>query len=101
MTTIDMCAAAEGFLLGILYFGGLWFTVTKGLTSSRPGLLFLSSTILRTAAALGGFALISGGSLERLLFSVGGFAGAKFLTIRMSRYACRPVLSKKDGDPCI
>jgi F1F0 ATPase subunit 2 len=101
MATIDMSAAAEGFLLGILYFGGLWFTVTKGLTSSRPGLLFLSSTILRTAAALAGFMLISGGSLERMLYSVAGFAGAKILTIRISRHTGRPVQPKEDGDPCI
>jgi F1F0 ATPase subunit 2 len=101
MATIDISAAAEGFLLGMLYFGGLWLTVAKGLVSSRPGLLFLSSTILRTAAALGGFALISGGSLNRMLASVGGFSAAKLLTIRMSRYTCKPAISRKDGDPCI
>jgi F1F0 ATPase subunit 2 len=98
MTTIEMTAAAEGFLLGILYFGGLWLTVTKGLTSSRPGLFFLSSTLLRTAVALSGFALISGGRLDRLLFSVGGFVAAKFLTIWISRFASREITPQKDGE---
>ncbi len=45
-------AAVVGVLLGLFYFGGLWWTVGRVMKSSRPGVLILVSFIVRTAVTL-------------------------------------------------
>jgi F1F0 ATPase subunit 2 len=44
-----------GVLLGAIFFGGLWWTVRKGVSSKRPALCFFGSLLLRTSIALAGF----------------------------------------------
>ena len=46
---------AAGLLLGALFFGGLWWTVIKGVRSQRPALWFFGSLILRLSITLEGF----------------------------------------------
>ena len=41
-------AFLAGALLGAFFFGGLWWTVQKGVASERPALWFLGSLLLRT-----------------------------------------------------
>ena len=60
-------ALAAGVLLGAVFFGGLWWTVRKGLSSEQPALWFLGSLLLRTSITLAGFYFVSGGHWERLL----------------------------------
>jgi len=48
-------AAVAGLSLGGIFFGGLWWTVRRGLASPRPALWFFASLVLRTAIALAGF----------------------------------------------
>lgn len=43
-----------GMVLGVIFFGGLWLTVRQMTVSKRPGLLFIASVILRSAAVLVG-----------------------------------------------
>jgi F1F0 ATPase subunit 2 len=66
-------ALATGMLLGIIFFGGLWWTVQKGLVSAHPALWFLSSLLLRTAITVTGFYLISAGNWQKLLACLLGF----------------------------
>ncbi len=68
-----------GLLLGALFFGGLWWTVRKGLVSTRPALWFLGSLVLRMIIAVGGFYLVSGGQWQRLLACLAGFVLARLL----------------------
>ncbi len=42
-------ALVEGFLLGAIFFAGLWWTVQEGPSSNRPALRFLGSLLLRTS----------------------------------------------------
>ena len=42
-------ALVTGVLLGAIFFGGLWWTVRKGVSSKRPALWFLGSLLLRTS----------------------------------------------------
>jgi len=49
-------ALALGLVLGAVFFGGLWWTVRRGLTSSTPGLWFGLSALGRMAAV---FAVMS------------------------------------------
>ena len=90
-----LLAAAGGFLLGMLFFGGLWLTVRKSLDAKRPWLWFLASMVSRTGVTVAGFAWISGGSALRLLCCAAGFALAKLAALRLAR---QPV---KEGESCI
>ncbi len=50
-----MLAALAGLLLGAIFFGGLWWTVRRGLASRRPALWFIASLLLRMGMAMAGF----------------------------------------------
>ncbi len=45
-------AFLAGALLGVFFFGGLWWSVQKGVVSDRPALWFLGSLLLRTSVIL-------------------------------------------------
>ena len=45
-TLILALAWLSGWALGAIFFGGLWWTVRKGLTSPHPALWFFSSMLL-------------------------------------------------------
>lgn len=81
-----------GAVLGMLFFGGLWFTVRAGLRSERPALWFLGSTLLRTGGLLAAFYLISRADWRNLLACVAGFFLVRLtMTIVMHRrkeHAC-------------
>ena len=53
-------AWVAGVVLGAIFFGGLWWTVRKGVSSQRPALWFLGSLLLRMSIALAGFYFVSG-----------------------------------------
>jgi len=78
-------AAIAGVLLGVLFFGGLWWTVRKGLTSTRPVLWFLASSVLRTGMVLIGFYVASGGHWQRLIACLIGFVIARFAVTRLTQ----------------
>jgi len=48
-------ALAAGLLLGAFFFGGLWWTVRKGVSSKHPVLWFPGSLLLRMSLVLVGF----------------------------------------------
>lgn len=74
---------AAGLLLGAIFFGGLWWTVRKGVSSKRPALLFLGSLLVRTGIVVTGFFLVSDGHWQRLLTCLLGFAIARFIVTRL------------------
>lgn len=74
-----------GGLLGAFFFGGLWWTVRKGLSSPRPALWFLLSMLLRMSITLGGIYLIAGGDWKRLLSCLVGFVMARLVVTSMTR----------------
>jgi F1F0 ATPase subunit 2 len=76
---------AAGLLLGATFFGGLWWTIRKGLVSQRPALWFLGSVLLRMSIALAGFYFISAGHWDRLLLCLLGFVVARFVVTRLTR----------------
>ena len=51
------CAGLAGGLLGTVFFGGLWWTVRRGLSSGQPALWFLGSLLVRTSIVLAAFIL--------------------------------------------
>jgi F1F0 ATPase subunit 2 len=72
-------ALAAGVLLGALFFGGLWWTVSLGLSSQRPALWFLGSLLARMSVALIGFYFVGGEQWERWLLCLLGFILSRFV----------------------
>jgi F1F0 ATPase subunit 2 len=83
-------ALVAGVLLGALFFGGLWWTVQKGVSSKRSALWFFGSLLLRMSIALAGFYFVSGGHWKRLLACLLGFIMARFIIIRITRAMEKP-----------
>lgn len=77
-------AAAAGLLLGAFFFGGLWWTVRKGMSTKRPALLFVSSMLLRTGIVVAGFYVISDGHWQPLLACLAGFVITRFIVTRLA-----------------
>ncbi|MEQ9334891.1 ATP synthase subunit I [Thalassobaculum sp.] len=80
-----LMAWVAGGLLGGIFFGGLWWTIRKGLSSDHPALWFLGSMLLRTGAVLSGFYLVFDGHWPRLLLCLLGFFMAKLVVMRLTR----------------
>ncbi|SDE45099.1 F1/F0 ATPase, subunit 2 [Pricia antarctica] len=74
-----------GSILGILFFGGLWFTVKKALVSNRPALWFLGSLIVRVGLTLLGFYYMGRGDWKNMVFCLLGFIIARFAVLRITK----------------
>ena len=66
-----------GFCAGVLFFGGLWWTIRHGLQSAYPAVWFLASLILRMVLAISAFLLLSQGQWQRLAACLTGFLIAR------------------------
>ena len=83
-------ALLAGCLLGVTFFGGLWWTVRKGVSSTSPALWFLGSILLRTALAVIGFYLVGRGDWHRLVACLLGFILTRTLVTRLARAPSEP-----------
>lgn len=78
-----------GFFLGILFFGGLRWTV-KLITESKLGFLILPlSFIIRSLITIFGFWWISGGSPYMICLSLLGWIAARFLFLHFDKSSPR------------
>src|SRR5271154_5985416 len=75
-------ALLAGGLLGAFFFGGLWWTVQKGVASEWPALWFLGSLLLRTCVILAGFYFVSQGHWSRFVACLVGFVVARVIVVR-------------------
>lgn len=80
-------ALAEGALLGVFFFAGLWWTVRKLGSTKRVAPWFLGSMLLRTSLVLLGFYFILGDDWKRLLAGLLGFVIARLIVTRLTRVA--------------
>ena len=98
-TIYMVLAMIAGLMLGILFFGGLWFTVKKAMAAKTPALWILGSFIVRMAITLAGFYYASSGNWKRLLVCVGSFIAARFLVIHFTKPTVekQTVLRKEAG----
>jgi len=74
-----------GAILGTFFFGGLWWTVRKAVSSDKPALWILASLVLRMTVALGGFLLVANRSWQRMVFCMLGFVVARMVVMRITR----------------
>ena len=72
-------ALLAGTLLGMVFFGGLWWTIQRGISSKQPAVLFFFSLLLRTGIALAGFYFVGRGDWRRVLACLVGFLLARIL----------------------
>ena len=92
-----LLAFIGGLLLGGFFFGGLWWTVQKGLASPRPALWFLVSYIVRMAVATTGFYALSDGHWSRLAACLLGFVIARLFITRFEGKIKPVTLSQEAG----
>ena len=78
-------ALVAGVLLGAIFFGGLWWTVRKGLSSKWSALWFSGSVLLRTGVVLAGFYFIARNDWRNLPACLLGFILARLLVTRLTR----------------
>ena len=76
-----------GFLLGSFFFGGLWWTVQKGLVSRHPVLWFFASNLLRTGLTVSGFYFTARGDWRKFVVCLVGFVIARVAVTRLTRTA--------------
>lgn len=74
-----------GILLGIFFFGGLWWTTKRGLVSKYPALWFLGSLLIRIGITVTIFYFISRDHWERALFCLLGFIIARSIIMRFTQ----------------
>ena len=84
LTVTLALSSVGGGLLGMLFFGGLWWTVRRAFTSRRPALWVGGSLLLRMAAVAAGFVIVSAGDWRRLLACVLGFWAARWWVVRLT-----------------
>ena len=80
-------ALLAGGALGAAFFGGLWWTVRKGLSFNRPALLFIGSLLLRSSIVLAGFYFVAAADWKKLLACLLGFILMRAVVTRMARRA--------------
>ena len=90
-----LMAVPVGFALGILFFGGLWWTVQKVAAGSRPAPLLIASFLVRSAVLLAGFYLIMIAGWQYLPPALIGFLAARIILI--SRLGPVKQLNRPDG----
>jgi F1F0 ATPase subunit 2 len=78
-------ALVIGISLGAMFFGGLWWTVQKGISSRQPALWFLGSLLLRTSLVMAGFYFVARGDWVRLPVCLVGFVAARLIVTRYTR----------------
>jgi F1F0 ATPase subunit 2 len=83
-TLLLVLALVGGIGIGTIFFGGLWWTVQRGVASKQPAVWFFASLMLRTAIALASFYFVMHGDWRRLVASLSGFILARLCVVRLT-----------------
>ena len=82
-TPAVILAFFAGGLLGSVFFGALWWTIRKGVSSRLPALWFSGSLFVRMAIVLVGFYYATRGEWPRMAACLTGFLLARIAVTRM------------------
>lgn len=91
-------AGVAGVGLGVLFFGGLWWTVRKGMASAQPALWFFASLLIRLGLVLAGFSFVGAAQWERLLACLLGFVAARLIIMRLTRPPIKSASRSREED---
>ena len=78
-------AFLAGIPIGAFFFGGLWWTVKKGVTSRKPVLWFFGSLMIRIGVTIAGFYVMANGHWERAVACLAGFLIARSIVMRITK----------------
>ena len=84
-----------GFVLGLVFFGGLYWTIQQLPTVRHPSLLMAASMLVRMAVLLAGLYFLMAGGIKNLLAAVVGVMLVKVVMIARVRPK-RPATSEKE-----
>ena len=84
-TLVLLLALVAGIFLGAIFFGGLWWTVRRGLVSQQPAFWFIGSMLLRIGIVVPGFYYVMQGDWRRLVACLAGFLLARISVVRLTR----------------
>jgi F1F0 ATPase subunit 2 len=76
-------AGLAGVLLGGMFFGGLWWTVRRGVASAYAAPWFMVSLLVRMGLLLAGIYVVGHGQWERMFACVLGFIVARAIVTRV------------------
>lgn len=80
-----LLAFAVGIVVGLVYFGGLWWTVRRVLDVQQRAMWMLVSFLVRAGVALLGFYLVIGTDGLRLAAAMLGFLLVRIVLVTMLR----------------
>jgi F1F0 ATPase subunit 2 len=82
--TMLLAPLATGVGLGLIFYGGLFFTVRAVVKAKQPALLTVVSFALRTGVVLAGFYWIGAGDWTRIMAALAGFILARIILLRVA-----------------
>jgi len=71
-----------GIILGLIFFGGLYYTTQKLPKAKKPALLMFSSITIRMIILVGGLYLIFSNEISRLLIAILGVFISKYIVVK-------------------
>jgi F1F0 ATPase subunit 2 len=80
-----MVGVIVGAVAGLVFFGGLRWTVSRLETARRPVVLVTSSLLIRVAVVAGALVLFSDGRLARVLAGLGGLLVVRTVMVAATR----------------
>jgi len=80
-----MMALLAGVLLGMIFYGGLWWTIRRSVSAKTLNVWLIGSFPFRAIIAVGGFYLVSRGDWRSLLVCLLGFLIARVCVTRLLR----------------
>ncbi|MDF1517463.1 MAG: ATP synthase subunit I [Lutibacter sp.] len=84
-----------GFVLGMLFFGGLWFTVKKSVSAKNPVVWIVGSFIVRMGSVLLGFYYMAQFGWRAMFLGLLGLIMARIITMYfIKKYDAKQHLSK-------
>ncbi len=85
--------------LGVLFFGGLWWTVRKVVSSSHSMVWLLASFVVRMAVTVAGFYFVGDGHWQRLLAALLGFVVARIVVTRVTQKIDKTTFTEANHAP--
>jgi len=84
-TSLLITSLIAGLMLGAIFYGGLWWTVHRSVSSKTLSLWLIGSFAMRTLIAVTGFYFVSQGDWRRLLSCLFGFVAARIGVTRLTK----------------
>lgn len=94
-----LASLGVGLVLGLFYYGGLWYTVQAMHRVERPALLFFASFAIRMGIVLGVIYLIGVGDWQRMAAALLGMILMRMVLTRRLGPPPQPEFGKQTAGP--